>query len=310
MRNSLRYSGLVLAVALALSSAAFKRSPVEQRNAILISWDGALREHVRAALARNQLPGLARLIRNGAMVDIDVVGHSTDTKAGHAQMLTGYDAQTTGVYSNNRYKAIPAGYSIFERLHQVFGTKGIATIMLTSKDHNLGSRGPGLLTEPDPYYWVRPGITVFDGDQIRSASVVGGKALHYIGRFANSGRFFLFIHFSEIDAAGHKHGEDSEEYDQALAVCDKWLGTLLKELEKQGIDDRTLVYVTADHGFERASKRHGNAPHIFLATNDPTVKIDGQQRDVAPTVLSAMGVDLSKIRPALPGRPLSAASSN
>jgi predicted AlkP superfamily pyrophosphatase or phosphodiesterase len=283
--------------------AGFKASPAERSNAILVSWDGALREHVQGALAAGRLPSLARLIRNGSLVDVDVVGHGTDTKSGHAQMLTGYDPQVTGVYSNNHYRAIPAGFTVFERLHQAFGTKAITTIMLTSKDKNLGSRGPGLLTQAEPYHLVRAGITLFDGDQNRSANVVGNRAVEYIDRFGG-GRFFLFVHFSEVDASGHKHGESSPEYDRALELCDKWLGAMVAELEKKGIDDRTLVYVTADHGFDRASKAHANASHVFLATNDPRVKTNGEQRDITPTVLSAMGVDVSKLHPPLPGKSL------
>jgi hypothetical protein len=65
-----------------------------------------------------------------------------------------------------------------------------------------------------------------------------------------------------------------------------------------------LVYVSADHGFEVGTKNHRNAPHIFLATSDPSVSQAGQQRDITPTILRAMGVDLAKISPALPGRPL------
>lgn len=295
---------LAVAVALLLVLSAFKAAtPVERRNAILISWDGALREHVRKALAGQRLPSLARLVRSGALVDIDVTGHSTDTKAGHAQMLTGYDPPVTGVYANNRYKPIPAGYSVFERLHQAFGTKNIATIMLTSKEGNLGSRGPGFWSGAEPYYLVRPGITIFDGDQKRTANVVGGKAVHYIHRF-REGRFFLFIHFSEVDASGHKHGEGSPAYDGALELCDQWLGTILDALESEGLGDQTLVYVTADHGFDPGSKSHSNATHVFLATNDASVKSNGEQRDVVPTVLSAMGVDVAKIRPPYPGRPL------
>jgi hypothetical protein len=34
----------------------------EERNAILISWDGALREHVRERSRRGKLPNLARFI--------------------------------------------------------------------------------------------------------------------------------------------------------------------------------------------------------------------------------------------------------
>jgi predicted AlkP superfamily pyrophosphatase or phosphodiesterase len=276
----------------------------DERNAILISWDGALREHVRADLARGKLPNLARLAGMGALVDVDVTGHQTDTKAGHAQMLTGYDPALTGVYSNGKFDPIPSGYSIFERLHQAFGKHGITTIMLTGKDHNLGSRAPGWFSHGEPYYLVRPGITVWDGDQMRPASMVGEKAVSYIREYAKKGRFFLFVHFPDIDLNGHRHGEGSEAYDSAMVECDRWLGKMMTELESQGIDSRTLVYVSADHGFEVGTKNHGNAPHIFLGTSDPSVSRVGQQRDIAPTILRAMGADLAKISPALPGTPL------
>jgi len=288
-----------------LGTAAFhSKTRPEERNAILISWDGALREHVRSALALGKLPNLAKLASAGALVDLDVTGHQTDTKSGHAQMLTGYDPALTGVYSNSKFNPIPRGYSIFERLHQAFGKQGITTIMLTGKDHNLGSRPPGPLSHGEPYSLTRPGISVWDGDQLRPASVVGEKAVRYIRDYAKKGRFFLFIHLPDVDVNGHRYKESSEAYDRALIECDFWLGKILAELETQGIDDRTLVYVSADHGFEVGTDRHGNAPHIFLATSDPWVAQAGQQRDIAPTILRAMGVDLAKISPALPGKPL------
>ena len=98
--------------------------------------------------------------------------------------------------------------------------------------------------------------------------------------------------------------DDVYDYDRALAECDAWLGKILTALETRGIADRTLVYVTADHGFDKGSKRHGSATHIFLGTNDAKVSLPGEQRDIAPTVLSAMGVDLTKIAPRLPGKVL------
>ncbi len=296
---------LVIAVALVCASAFARAALPSKRNAILISWDGALRAHVRRSLAQGMLPNLARLVSRGSLVDIDVVGHQTDTKAGHAEMLTGYDPQVTGVYSNRNYRPIPLGLTIFERLRVAFGQDAITTIMLTGKDHNLGSQGAGLVLGADPYYFSRSGITVWDGDQNRPARVVGRKAVDYIDRFAGQGRFFLFVHLPDVDLAGHTLGEGSDAYDRALAESDRWLGAILDELSRKGVDDRTLVYVTADHGFEVGGRQHSHAPNIILATNQPGLH-DGQQRDIAPTVLSAMGVDVAKLTPALPGKVLAA----
>jgi predicted AlkP superfamily pyrophosphatase or phosphodiesterase len=295
---------VLFALAVLAVGAAFKPSiPPTERNAILISWDGALREHVKTNLSRGKLPNLARLVEHGSLVDIDVVGHQTDTKAGHAQLLTGYDPSLTGVYSNTNYRPVPRGFTIFERLRQTFGSDGITTIMLTGKDHNLGSQSAGLVRGADPYYFSRSGISVWDGDQNRPARVVGPKAVAYIDEHATQGRFFLFIHLPDVDAAGHTHGEGSADYDRALAECDRWLGAVLDELSRRGIDDRTLVYVTADHGFDPGAKQHSHAPHIFLASNEGGLH-GGQQRDIAPTVLAGLGVNVAKISPALPGKAL------
>jgi len=82
------------------------------------------------------------------------------------------------------------------------------------------------------------------------------------------------------------------------------LGKIMAELKAQHIADSTLVYVSADHGFDQGTKRHSTATHIFLGTNDARVRTYGEQRDIAPTVLFEMGVDLSKITPRLPGKVL------
>lgn len=283
---------------------AFKPTiPAVERNAILISWDGALREHVKANLSKGTLPNLARLVEHGSLVDIDVAGHQTDTKAGHAQLLTGYDPKLTGVYSNVNYRPIPLGFTVFERLRQTFGRNGITTVMLTGKDHNLGSQSANLVRGADPYYFSRSGISVWDGDQNRPARVVGPKAVAYIDELAGKGRFFLFVHLPDVDAAGHTQGEGSADYDRALAECDRWLGAMLDQLSRRGIDDRTLVYVTADHGFDPGAKQHSSASHILLASNEAGLH-GGQQRDIAPTVLAGLGVEVAKITPALPGKPL------
>jgi hypothetical protein len=290
-------------VAILLATSAFRPvTPPEQRNAVLISWDGAGGEQVRDALAKGRLPNLAAMVRQGALVDLEVTGHVTDTKSGHAQMLTGYDPSLTGVYSNAQFGPIPAGYTIFERLQQRFGKK-LTTIMLTGKGSNVGSLRAGA-TLAEPFHHTRQSLSVWDGDRIRTTRSVGARSVRHLARYAGKGRFLLFIHFPDVDVAGHYHGEASDEYGQALVECDACLGKIMAELKAQKVVERTLVYVTADHGFDKGTKRHASATHIFLATNDPKVSLAGEQRDIAPTVLAAMGVDLGKIKPPLPGKVL------
>jgi hypothetical protein len=59
-----------------------------------------------------------------------------------------------------------------------------------------------------------------------------------------------------------------------------------------------------DHGFDEGQRTHLNAPDAWLATNWTALN-EGDQADVAPTILAAYGVDLSQFTdPPLPGRPL------
>ncbi len=69
------------------------------KNIIVIGWDGAQRAHVQEMTARDELPNLTALSRQGKLIDIDVTNGATDTKAGWTQILTGYSCEITGVYN-------------------------------------------------------------------------------------------------------------------------------------------------------------------------------------------------------------------
>jgi hypothetical protein len=277
--------------------------PPAQRSAVLMSWDGVGRERLRELRAAGRLPALSALVRGGSLVNVDVTDHRTDTKAGHAEMLTGYGPDITGVRSNTRFRPIPAGLSVFEALQQRFGSDRIATIMITAKAGNLGSAGPSFTQRGQPWHLVRPSLTVWDGDALHDAPVVGKLALACIRRFAGQ-RFFAFFHFGDADRAGHQEGERSGQYAEAIVACDRWLNEIAAELRALSIDRTTMVFVTADHGFDPARREHRNAPRVFLATEDPVVVRGGDQRDIVPTLLAELGADPASVRPTLAGRPL------
>ena len=306
-------------------------------NAILIGWDGAQRQHVKEALARGQLPNLGALSREGTIVAIDIL-RETGSKAGWAQILTGYEPETTHVFSNSNFGAIPKGYTIFERLEGFFGPESMFTAAVISKYENLGTLPAGKRPVTDlrdigrirgtprgaragrvseggqdsvkyvwapaqPFWLTKDSVDVFLNG-LGPDDSVGVKAQELLSEAAKK-HFFFFIQLGEIDEAGHIYGENSSQYDAALESADKWLGSIVAQLKSLGIYDRTLIYVVSDHGFDEGRNIHSDAPYAFLATNDATVMRAGGRADIAPTIMERMGLDLSKISPALDGHPLS-----
>jgi hypothetical protein len=123
-------------------------------------------------------------------------------------------------------------------------------------------------------------------------------------------------------------------YDGAVSSVDEAAGTILDDLSSRGLDDDTIVLVTADHGEMLYDDGHGqgHGDHLFgdqvmrvpLAIRVPTRlglatkarRVDDAVRDIdlAPTILSLVGapsattVDLDgrSLQPLLEGRTLPA----
>lgn len=114
----------------------------EIKNIIVIGWDGADRSHIKALLEKGELPNLAALIKEGTLLDIDIITAATDTKAGWTQLLTGYIPEKTGVFNNGRYEPIPEGYTVFERLKKNFGSGNIDTVAIIAKKDHVDNAPP------------------------------------------------------------------------------------------------------------------------------------------------------------------------
>ena len=321
------------------------------RSVILIGWDGAQRQHVMECLQRGELPALKALADEGSFHYIDVRG-TTDTKAGWSQILTGYDPDVTGVYSNSRFQPVPRGLSVFERLQERFGPAFVTVAVIAKKQHcgeirpptkeplTDGKTGPARPAQdrkndnagrnkdfvprqgkPDaatkiveehgvkykvfpgsPYYHMKDGCNQWIYGLMRDEAV-GTTAIELLEQYREKPSFF-FVHFAEVDHNGHKFGENSEEYNDALISNDRWTGRIVQKLKDLGLYDKTLIYVTADHGFDEGRRAHKNARRVFLVTNDPMVKRNGDRADITPTIYKRLGVDLSMFQPPLAGAPL------
>ncbi|MHC4146914.1 MAG: alkaline phosphatase family protein, partial [Planctomycetota bacterium] len=150
-----------------------------------------------------------------------------------------------------------------------------------------------------PFYITKNSMDLFENG-LKEDEKVGTRTIELLEKCKDK-PFFFFVHFAEVDQAGHKHGENSKEYNDALISNDLWTGKIIDKVRKLGLADKTEFYITADHGFNEDEKGHSFAPYVFLATNNKKVNRNGRRQDVAPTIMEAFGLSLSEFKPVLDG---------
>jgi precorrin-6B methylase 2 len=150
-----------------------------------------------------------------------------------------------------------------------------------------------------PYYGMHTALEVWEFGLMEDQKV-GSRAIELLEKYQDK-PFFFFVHFAQVDHSGHKFGENSKEYNDALISNDLWTGKIMDKLKELGLADKTQIYVTADHGFNEDAKGHSFAPYVFLATNNATVSRDGRRQDIAPTIYEALGVDTTEFQPPMDG---------
>jgi predicted AlkP superfamily pyrophosphatase or phosphodiesterase len=153
-----------------------------------------------------------------------------------------------------------------------------------------------------PYFGMHQQVDVWDFALMQDEKV-GTRAIELVEKYKDKPMFF-FVHFAEVDHKGHKAGENSKDYNDALISNDTWTGKIIQKLKDLKLYEQTILYVTADHGFDEAKTGHGKAPSVFLATNDRKVSRSGDRADITPTILDRFGVDLSQLKPPLSGKSL------
>lgn len=261
------------------------------QNTILFGWDGVARHLVKKGLAYGYLPNLKALLSTGAFAAIDVL-HTTDSKAGWAQILTGYDPEITGVFSNNNYQVIPRGYTVFERLHKFYDSDNFIAAGI------IGRSIEAILPPYGPVQEKNLLICCLPNDEATCF-----RALEFLNQHRDK-QFFLFVHFEETDLAAHIFGDGSRAQFASLLATEARTGQIITKLKQLGLYENSLVYITSDHGFDIGKRTHHNAPWVFLISKDDNLRRQGEQADVAPTIMSRLGLDTDKIEPLLSGQPL------
>jgi hypothetical protein len=271
----------------------------DNNNIILFSWDGFQRNHLYELLKEDKLPNLKSFLENGVILNLTVFDYLTQTKPGHGQMLTGYRGKDIGVFTNNiMINPIPDGYTLLERIENYFGDDNIVTAMITGKNANIEPVFENAIDDIDKVY-------IIEGYE---NYIISERIMTIIERNKDN-RFITFFHFKEPDVLGHGFGENSIEYDLGAINDDYWFGMIISKLGELNILNRTLIYITTDHGFVENTRHHRTDADIWMITNDLRLGVNSNESlcnmiDIAPTIYYSLGIDHNTFNPSLKGFPL------
>ena len=258
---------------LAPSPVAAPPTPAPSPRVAILSVDGLRAD----ALAKSDLPNLKGLALRGAYTWSARTVTPSETLPGHASMLSGEDPNVHKItWDWNDFKP-EQGYIAVPTVFSVAKAAGLRTVMVVGKRKLQHLAPPGTV---DSFVLTERG----DADVANEAIVQTGIGFD-----------LLFVHFPDVDYAGHAEGWLSAAYLAKLAEVDAAIGRLLAALPPQ-----TTVILTADHGGK--GKSHGadipenmTVPWIVagpkvVRRGEMTVRV--KETDTAATALWVLGLSL------------------
>ena len=270
---------LAIAAAVCLATAACSKphrndAICESCNVVLISMDTVRADHLGTyGYGRPTSPNVDRLAEK-AVVFENAISQSAWTLPGHGSMMTGLYPGRLGVTQYPAKRSLPRVRSLAEE----FSRAGYATGAFT---------GGGFVAA---HFGFDRGFDVYASDGRRFEHNLE-EALSWL-RNNKDRRFFLFLHGYDAHRPYYSTPEDKRAvglmgkrtaeqrgfcrkdnrekpdnldvvikyYDAAIRHGDVAVGRFLDERGTLGLDDRTVVLITSDHGEEFFE--HGNCDHV------------------------------------------------
>src|SRR5215471_172999 len=182
------------------------------------------------------LPVLHRLMRDGAFTLHDRGVMPTSSSPNWASIIMGAGPEQHGVTSNewetNKFEIAPIAVGSGPMFPTIFGLlreqRSGAYIACVHDWDGFGrlmeSRAMDLL------------------ENVKGSTNTAHRAAEVIRQKKPT---FLFVHFDDVDHAGHTFGWKSPQYMQAVEEVDQLIANLLVALSEVGIRDQTVVIMTA-----------------------------------------------------------------
>ena len=196
---------------------------------VIVSVDG-LRPDM---MLRTNTPVMKSLMRSGCYTMWARTTEVSITLPSHVSMLTGVVPERHAIWWNieldKEYMRYPSVPTIFE----LAKARGLTTALAVGKGklEALGKKG-----SLDWAYWP---------DGYAQAIQVAHEAQSIIEEHRPQ---LFFIHFPDVDAAGHGSGWGSRQQAMAVERADQALGVVIAALRRAGIWETTTIIITSDHG--------------------------------------------------------------
>jgi arylsulfatase A-like enzyme len=201
------------------------------RHVIVVSIDGLRPD----AIGEYGAPTLERLMREGSYTLSARTIHPSKTLPSHTSMLTGLPPERHGVLWNNVATADTDSVEL-PNVFSVARKHGYSTAAFFSK-----AKFQPLQVEGTLDYSQAPGGLFGRWSSERTVSDAG--------RYLEAAQpNLLFVHLTDPDAVGHRHGWMSDAYGRAVLAADSALDRLISLAEHAYGKGNFSLIVTADHG--------------------------------------------------------------
>lgn len=275
-------------------------------NVILISLDTVRADHLGCyGHPTVATPNIDRLANEG-VIFTQCTASVPITLPSHASILTGTYPFVHGVRDNGSFHLHDDAETIAETLSEAaYTTGGIVGSLILNREYGT-HQGFDLYSD---MHNARQPINPVTGKAAaeRRADEVVDVAVDWL-RAHGSGKFFLFVHFFDphypYEPPEPYATRYEDRYAGEIAFVDEQIGRLLGVVRGLGVDSRTLVVLTADHG-ESLGQHEEDTHGCFVYDTTLSVplilrcpsriparrRVPSQARtvDIAPTILSFVG---------------------
>lgn len=274
-------------------------------NVILITLDTTRADALGAyGNRRVRTPALDALAERGHLFE-SCYSHAPITLPSHSSILSGMLPTDHGVRNNIAYAFPPAKTTLPERLQAAgFATGAFVSSFILDRRFGLHA-GFDLYEDQIVHYdksLAKHEIVT------RRAAATTDLFLPWLAE--RQERFFAWVHFYDAHwpyepPLPFRQAYADDPYLGEVASMDLEIGRIVRALERQGLLERTLVVVTADHGesfLEHGEQTHGffcyaSTTHVPLILSQPLYGRAGerfrhmvQSIDLTPSILAALGL--------------------